>query len=427
VVEFATVPHEAKHLVVVGTSLRKPKNILEPYLQSLAWQVVPRGVELVYLFVDDGLDPEAEAFVTDWLKDKQGQLVKSGQGGAPDFSDTHPETHQWTDTAMARVGRNKDWILDAARQNRAEAVWLCDSDLILDPMTLTDLWSIPEQIVAAVYWTKWQKGLPEMNPVHAGPQVWQVHPYTLSGNGMEEWELRKKLVDRQIVHVYGQGACTLIRRGALQKGVSFAPVPGNTGPGLMQGEDRHFCLRAELLHIKTVATGWPDIFHIYHRPEDEQRIPEMLERLRFHRKTLVDVDGSDVGEWQEQKGPPYWGGLVSLELSALEPIHTPNGVMYPPPQLVRGRLGVVGLHPELESALLSMQRGETRIVPTHFPLSHALPPLLSLPPVPGAKTPDQGHPDRPQAPRLPAGDRGRNPPERGGRLDRHHDLRARVA
>jgi hypothetical protein len=83
-----------------------------------------------------------------------------------------------------------------------------------------------------------------------------------------------------VVHVYGQGACTLIRREALMRGVSFAPVPGNTGPGLMQGEDRHFCIRAEAMHIKMVADAWPDIFHIYHRPEDEALIPEMQKRLQ---------------------------------------------------------------------------------------------------------------------------------------------------
>jgi hypothetical protein len=356
-VQLAVVPHEARQLIIVGTSLRKNKNILSAYLQSLAWQVVPRGVELAYVFVDDGLEPDARALLDEFVAARQGQVLSSGQPPTQDWTDSHPVTHQWSDSAMARVGRHKDVILETARNNRAEAVWFCDADLIMDPMTLTDLWSIPEQIVCAVYWTRWQKTPSEQSPVHAGPQVWQRHPYELSGNGYEDWELRRALIDRQIVHVYGQGACTLIRREALLKGVSFAPVPGNTAPGLMQGEDRHFCIRAEQLHIRMVATGWPDIFHVYHRPEDEALIPEMLERLG---------DGYHLFDTIK----PKLGWLVSLKLRALEPVATQQGRMYAPPQLVRGRVGRLTLHPELEDAVLSMERGEVRVVPVHFGLDY---------------------------------------------------------
>jgi hypothetical protein len=359
-VQLAVVPHEARHLVIIGTSLRKPANILAAYLQSLAWQVVPRTVELAYVFVDDGLEPDARALLDEFVAARQGQVLSSGQPPTQDWTDSHPVTHQWSDSAMARVGHHKDVILETARNNRAEACWFVDADLILDPMTLTDLWSIPEQIVCAVYWTRWQKTPSEQAPVHAGPQVWQRHPYELSGNGMEDWELRRELIDRQIVHVYGQGACTLIRREALLKGVSFAPVPGNTAPGLMQGEDRHFCIRAEQLHIRMVATGWPDIFHVYHRPEDEALIPQMKERL---------------GGWlaygkPNDERPPELGDLVSLKLRALEPVATHQGRMYAPPQLVRGRIGKLALHPELEDAVLSMERGEVRVVPVHFGLDY---------------------------------------------------------
>lgn len=352
--ELSVVPHEQTHLVVIGTSLRKSKAILEAYLASLDWQILPRNVKPYYLFVDDGLEPDAFQVVEEFVKVHQGSIVRSNNTpGQSDFSDSHPVTHQWTNQAMARVGQNKDYILAWARENRAEAVWFADSDLIMDPMTFSSLWSLPDQIVCGVYWTRWQKTPEGEHPVHAGPQVWQRHPYDLNGNGIEEWELRRRLIDRQVVPVFGQGACTLIRRGALMKGVSFAPVPGNTGAGLMQGEDRHFCIRAEQLHIRMVADGWPDIFHIYHRPEDEALILEMLWRLGPSRP-----DGS-----------PSLGDLVSLELCALEPI----GNHHQPVQYVRGRLGQVGLHPELESAVLGMERGDIQIVPVHFGLDYRLP------------------------------------------------------
>ncbi len=362
-VDLSVVPHEQKHLVVIGTTVRKPPAIVQAWLDALAWQVIPRQVQPYYLFVDDGSPPETRALLDAFVQERGGMVVPGEPiPPQPDFSD-QGDTHAWQQSSMNRVGRHKDGMLEFARQNRAEAVWFCDADLIMDPMTFSSLWSVPEQIVCAVYWTRWQKLPPGSAVLHSGPQVWQSHPYNLNGNGMEEWELRKALIDRGLVHVYGQGACTLIRREALMRGVSFAPVPGNTGPGLMQGEDRHFCIRAEALHIKMVADGWPDIFHVYHRPEDEEKIPEMTKRL----------DRED-----ELAAPPGVGDLVSLELHAMEPVQTPQGFQYPPTQYVRGRLGgLIGgktLYPELEAAVLEMTRGETRIVPVHFSLAYPFPP-----------------------------------------------------
>ena len=356
-VELAVVPHEQQHLIVIGTTVRKPANILRPYLQSLAWQVAPPQVQRLYLFIDDGCDAEARSLLDGFVVEHGGMVWNAEPAPAGDFQD-QGFTHLWTESAMARVGRSKDKIIQFAIANRAEAVWFADADLIMDPMTLASLWSVPEPIVCAVYWTRWNKVPDDHPPVHAGPQVWLTHPYGLSGMGMEEWEFRKELVDRQVTEVRGHGACTLIRRSALMKGVSFAPWPGNKMEGIGQGEDRHFCMRAEALHLRMVADPWPDIFHVYHRPEDEERIGEMLQRI-------------EQG-WGD--GSPAIGDLVSLDLTALEPILTHQGPMQPPAQQVRGRLGQLPLHPELESAVLEMQRGETRIVPVHFPNSWSFPP-----------------------------------------------------
>lgn len=368
-VDLGVVPHEQQHLVVVGSVVRKPANIVRAWLDSIAWQVKPKQVQILYLFIDDGCAPEARKMLDLFVADRGGFVWDSGAANQPDFSDLG-DTHQWTASAMQRVGACKDRILKFCRDNRAEAAWLLDADLIVDPMTLSSLWSIPEQICAAVFWTRWNKVPEGFPPLHAGPQVWQGHPYQLAGNGMEEWELRKKLLDRDLVHVYGQGACTLIRREALLRGVSFAPWPGNDGPGLMQGEDRHFCIRAAALHIKMVADGWPDIFHIYHRPEDEALIPEMTLRLGRGRHSPEYEDALD--------GKPEIGDLVSLELHAMEPVQTQSGPQSVPTQYVRGRLGgLIGgktLHPELESAILEMQRGQVRIVPVHFSDAYPFPP-----------------------------------------------------
>jgi hypothetical protein len=361
-VELGVVPHETQHLIVVASPVRKPANILAAFLQSLAWQVKPRQVQVVYLFCDDGCEPEARKLLDEFVAQHGGMVVQGPSGN--DFSDQGP-SHHWTGTAMDRVGQIKDGMIRFAIENRAEALWLVDADLILDPMTLTSLWSVPEPIVSGVYWTRWTLPPSEDHPpIHSGPQVWLEHPYQLAGMGLEEWEFRKKLIDRQLTEVRGLGACTLIRRTALMKGVSFHPWPGNQYPGIGQGEDRHFCMRAEALHLKLVADPWPDIFHVYHRPSDEALIPEYLTRLRRHLPYVSE--GPDLtAEYTPADGISV-GDLVSLELTALEPIPTQQGPMHAPAQFVRGRLGQLPLHPELGDAILGMQRGETAIHRIHF-------------------------------------------------------------
>jgi hypothetical protein len=186
---------------------------------------------------------------------------------------------------------------------------------------------------------------------------------------MDEWEFRRRLVDRRITKVLGLGACTLIRRDALMRGVSFAPWPGNTMQGIGQGEDRHFCLRADALHIELTADPWADVFHIYHS-SDEALIPQMLERLSRDPRHLPDGEGQPLR--------PSLGDLVSLDLHPLElivwpPPENPSGsrwLQHAPPHLVRGRLGKLALVPELEDAVLQMTRGEVRVVPVHFPLDY---------------------------------------------------------
>ena len=370
-VELGVVPHEVQHLIVVGSPVRKPAPIVSAWLTSLKWQVIPRNVQLYHVFVDDGCDAETRALLDAFVAERGGQVWDAPEKGVPDFRDDGG-THEWTETAMGRVGAHKDAILNFARANRAEAVWLVDADLICDPMTLSSLWSVPDPIIAAVYWTRWMRVPEEHPPVHAGPQVWLGHPYQLHGNGMEEWEFRDRLINRRLTQVFGLGACTIIRREALLRGVSFAKWPANNMPGIGQGEDRMFCLRAEHLHLKMTADPWPDVFHIYHHPEDVALIPEMVTRLG---PILPAYMQSAPGEsFHEIPRKPELGDDISVELTAMETIPTHQGNMRAPTQYVRGRLGKLRLVPELESAVLEMTRGEVRVVPVHFPLSYPFPP-----------------------------------------------------
>lgn len=336
---------------VVGTAIRKPVDILAGYLASLAQQRPVPGLDLTYHFILDHADPDAAALVHAFV-DKWGGIVENGDEvvEGQDFNDQHPTTHQWAPTAMARVGRLKNRILARARETHADAVWFVDADLILDPGTLRSLWYSEAPIACAVYWTRWQ------NTPHAvaAPQVWLRHPYVLMGQGYaDEGAFRAQLLSRQLTRVWGQGACTLLRRAVLDKGVDFSYVPGVSTEGMMAGEDRHFCLRADAAHLSQVADPWPHIFHVYH-PEDRAKIAEWLERV----STL-------------HVGPPAW---LNLHLRLLEPVPTgPGQLSQMPPAMARVRVGCGQLLPDLERQALEHLDGEPFIAEVRYPLHHPVP------------------------------------------------------
>lgn len=337
--------------ILVGTCIKKPLPVVRAYLQALQWQDRPPNTELSFAFVDDSGDPG----VHDLLASANATLLAPDQDSAP-YDDTGPVTHQWSPAAMARVGRMKNRLLQKAVTEKYDAIWLVDADLICDTTTFRSLWTLNVPIACAVYWTYWNNPAAMRGQLHAAPQVWLQHPYGLEGRGMDQAEFRARLVTRQRTEVWGQGACTLIRTPVIEKGVNFDYVPGVPLEGMMAGEDRHFCLRAESLHIPMFADPWPDLFHIYH-PTDQQRIPEMLARL---------------GE--EHPTRPEFGDQVSLLLEAIEPVLVgPNQMAQVPPQHVRGRIGGLAMLPELENQIVQMDRGETAIVGVHFPAHHPMP------------------------------------------------------
>lgn len=355
------LPGQRETVIVVGTTTRKPLPHLRAYLDSLAWQDLPERTRLHFVFVPDfvgGQELAAQALAT-FVSERNGELLQGVPSDATDFYDgPGADSHQWTPSAMSRVGRNKNLIIRRALELKADYLFFADADLILDRTTIRSLLSVEKPIATACYWTRWSKQGSETQRIHAAPQVWLQHPYQLFGRGLEEAEFRYALANREITKVWGYGACTLIRREVLEAGVSFEYLPDVPQTGLMAGEDRHFCIRAERKHIDAWADPWPDIFHIYH-DDDVAKIPDMVGRL---------------GASHQQS--PKVGDLVSLRLRPLEPVPVgPGRYHLPQPVMPRGRLGALPLAPEIEETVVGMTRGEKRIVRVHFPI-YATAPFL---------------------------------------------------
>lgn len=357
--DLALVPDFRERTIVVGTSVRKPLPVLQAHLASLLWQELPPQTKLHFVYVPDFAPDQVDAlaFLQQWITAQRGELIRGAPGGIGDFADGPGlASHQWSETAMARVGSNKNKILKRAVALKADAVFLCDADLILDRTTLASLIACDRPIACGVYWTHWQRstGNERVN-LHAGPQVWLNHPYEMSGRGMEDWEFRGKLVRREVTQVWGQGACTLLDRRVIEAGIDFSRLPDLPTHGLWAGEDRHFCVRAERSHIAMYADPWPDIFHVYHRPEDEAEIPAMALRLG-----ATHAQSAQLGD------------LVSIKVHPLEPVPTARGYQALGPMSIRGRLGQIPLLGELEESVYDLTRGQTTTVRANIPLSHPL-------------------------------------------------------
>lgn len=358
--EIITLSDYRETVIVVGTSVRKSLPILQAHLDSLAAQDLPPRVRLLPVYVPDFAPDQndAQALLFKWVNERNGVLIQGLPQSGPDFADhVGTATHEWQPTAMARVGAHKNIIIKYALANKADYLFFCDADLMLDRTTIRSLLSCDRPLVTATYWTHWQRNTQETAQRNAMPQVWLGHPYQLDGHGMDAAEFRGRLLSRELLRVFGFGACTLIQRKVLEAGITFEYLPDVPQTGMFAGEDRHFCIRCERSHIDAYADTWPDIFHIYHAATDVPQIPAMAARL---------------GTPHPRR--PVLGDLVSLRLRALEPVPVaPNRLGNAQPQFPRGRLGSLALLPELEAAILGMERGQTTMVRAHFPVHYPIP------------------------------------------------------
>ena len=271
---------EAPTRVLIASPIRQSPDILERYLQSLQ-HLKTQELDISYLFIDDNDDSRSEQILQQFVQYSEQALIQYAAREGEYVRDE--KTHYWNEQLVWKVATFKDSILHYARDMEFDYVFLIDSDLLLHPDTLLQLVAADKSVVANIFWTRWQ---PDSIPQ---PQVWMWDEYKqweqLRGESLSDAEKNLrfhqfivKLREPGLYEVGGLGACTLIRKDALHKGLSFRPLPNLT----FWGEDRHFCIRAAALDIPLfVDTRYP-AFHIYRETdlvEADQFLAEHAERL----------------------------------------------------------------------------------------------------------------------------------------------------
>lgn len=340
--------------ILAASVVNQDPAVFKAFADSLQWQTGRFDVDYLFL-LDRSMPGEQldgiEEIVCDiptasWLladaKDDEAKYAVSN------------ETHHWTKPTFYWLAREKQKLIEYAKDKRYDALWLVDSDLICSPDTLSSLWNTEKDVVSGVFYTKWEKHSPAL------PQVWMQHPYEFQGRGIEAHEFLGSLADRQVVRVAGLGACTLIRAAVLDR-VGFWPlVAGLPGHGMWQGEDRHFCITAERNHVELWADAWPDIWHCY-RPDQRSQIGNIK----------YDLSAENRGQWGSHptEATAEAGDLVSF---TLEPLEEPQIAGHK--EHVRGRLGAIKMLPLIEKAVRSMRAGDEQILRVSFPLWYPVAP-----------------------------------------------------
>jgi glycosyltransferase involved in cell wall biosynthesis len=163
-----------------------------------------------------------------------------------------------------KVAAFKDRMIDRARIEGYDYLFLIDSDIVLHPDTIDTLMNARKEIISNVFWTRW-------TPTSSiEPQVWifDTRGVYAVGEGeaitsdeiVRRWErFIAQLKEPGIYEVGGLGACTLISRQALLKGVCFKRLKNLS----FWGEDRHFCVRAAALGIPLYVDTHLPACHIY--------------------------------------------------------------------------------------------------------------------------------------------------------------------
>ncbi len=254
-----------KKRVLIGSPVYQKPDILSLFLQSLK-NLQRETVRLDYVFVDDNLDPAASKLLKDFSRSGSQVTIFDGKKRGGYHRDE--ETHYWNYALMLKVANYKNKIIEYALKQDYDYLFFVDSDLLLHPYLLEHLKACNKQIISEIFWTKWGKKKP------LEPNVWLFDVYDLVPKKLgekvpaaEKEQRRKKFLKQLkvpgVYEVGGLGACTLISRRALEKGVNFAPIKNITFPG----EDRFFCIRAAVLGLGLyVDTHYP-AFHIYRQSD----------------------------------------------------------------------------------------------------------------------------------------------------------------
>jgi hypothetical protein len=229
--------------ILLFSSICKPKAILEVVLPSYA-KLEKDNFEIDYLFYDDNKEESAQDYLKDFCqKQSNCSLMPQIQMAQSDYQD-----HNWNPSRIDRIITIKNSAIQYALDNNYDYLFLVDADLVLHPNTLVHLVKQKQHFIFTVFWTLF------FEASYHKPNAWDFHSWAYKSA-----ETLLKLGEKGTYVVGGGGACTLISNEILKKGLTFERLPSLD----YQGEDRHFCTRAQALGYDVVVDSHFPAYHIF--------------------------------------------------------------------------------------------------------------------------------------------------------------------
>lgn len=226
---------------------------VEPEVLALFLGCIERALErdpsVEWWFYDDNVDTSSQDLLSEFVNRNSSRTrILPALDLAPTDYTRGDFTHTWSGLAVSRIASIKNAALAEIRETDCELVFLLDADVLINPGLIDHLRSQGDDVISAVYWTRFAPAEPYL------PNVWDFNTYSFRD---PDSIVRLRRPGHHIVG--GLGACTLIHRRVLDAGVDFSPVPIVS----MWGEDRSFCVRAAVHGFELKADSCLPPFHVY--------------------------------------------------------------------------------------------------------------------------------------------------------------------
>lgn len=235
--------------VMIFSSVRKPPDIVRLLLESLL-DFDTSACRIAIVLYDDNDNQESSALIRDFCSryDTDALLFRDLLLGDTVYK-AGRRTHEWNQDVVDRISTIKNAAIRYFFEHTLyDFLLLLDADVMLHPRTTSHLISLNLPVVSEVYWTVFSRGDTYL------PNVWDYMTYR-----HESPDSILRLTRPGVYQVGGLGACTVLKRQAVGRGLNFSRIPNLD----FWGEDKHFCVRAACLGVPLyVDTTFP-AFHIY--------------------------------------------------------------------------------------------------------------------------------------------------------------------
>lgn len=231
-----------KKKVLLFSPVRKPNSIVSLHLQSLKDLEVD-DFDFTFSFFDDNIDEGSSLLLNEFVSKYKNSILLNPLVNLE--QDSKKRKERWETDLYDRITKIKDSAIKFFLDGDYDYLFLVDADLVLHPLTIKGLMNQDKSFCSCIFWTKFS-----YTPTYY-PNCWNSTHHSIDD--------LLKFREKGTFKVNFTGACTLLKRDILEKGVCFKKIQNIE----YLGEDKHFCIRANVHGFEIFINTIYPAFHIY--------------------------------------------------------------------------------------------------------------------------------------------------------------------